>query len=596
MKRYLSRKPVSIVWIVLSACAVAAEPRVVAVPPCAAVRDMCVAADGEIRHYGRIFADGEVRRVCIASRDNGENWVTRPVVDGDVGAMVRSPYSGDWMYWRMLKDGKMQFLRSKTGPGDTSPEIMDFPWSNLELRQLLPLRSRRRWVAAFSDVACTRDGCYNATVALSDDDGWNWRRIDLKPVAGVERMAEGDQRPHWFNNGCEPSVVELSDGTLLMALRTSGPHAAFSRSTDGGETWSNGTPDSAFWQANTMPYLFRLKDGRLLFIWNNTQMLPTRSATEYPELKEWELAGRGESAFTNRDALHAAISEDDGRTWIGFREIILNPVRNAADFRELGNDPAQEHDKSVHQTQALELPNGKVLLALGQNVAARRIVILDPAWLYETSRAEDFRCGLANLSTHLYVKSLTGGWRGWAGHCAWNRASGAMMVRDPDTCLSTKREVLQLCRITDPRLVSDRQGVVWNFPAERKGRFEAECRIDGEGFRLALTDHWINPCDETNPRKSPVVFEIMPDRVGRGVWQRLVCEWDGDAETVSLACGKLVVKGRMKACPRFGLSYLHLQTLASGFDPKGAYFRDFSMTGFPLADSVACHKGLPKGR
>ena len=71
----------------------AADPRVVAVPPCAAVRDMCVTADGEIRHYGWKMVDGEKRRVYIASRDNGENWITRLAAKDDVGAMVES--SGD---------------------------------------------------------------------------------------------------------------------------------------------------------------------------------------------------------------------------------------------------------------------------------------------------------------------------------------------------------------------------------------------------------------------------------------------------------------------------------------------------------------------
>ena len=565
----------------LAAHAVAAgeAPRVVAVPPNCAARDMCVTADGEIRHYGWVWADGERRRVYIASRDNGENWTMHRAAERDVGAMVKSPYGGDWIYWRMRTGHKTEFVRSKVGPGDENPEVTDSPWSHLELRQLLPMRSRRRWVAAFSDVACTKDGCYNATVALSDDDGRSWRRIDLKPVAGVERMSCGDRRPHWFNNGCEPSVAELKDGTLLLAARTSGPHAAFYRSTDGGETWSEGTPNPSFWQANTMPYLFRLRDGRLLFIWNNTQMLPTRDASEYPELDAMTLSGQWESVFTNRDVLHAAISEDDGRTWKGFREIILNPIRNASDFRELGNDPVQEHDKSVHQTQAVELPDGKVLLALGQNVAARRIVKFDPDWLCETSRQDDFRHGLAGLSTHLYVKSLTGGWRGWAGHCAWNRAPGAMIVRDPDTDKNTVREVLQLCRIPDPRLVSDRQGIVWNFPAARKGRFETECRIDGEGFRLALTDHWINPCDETNPQRSPVVCEVTASRLGRGMWCRLVCEWDSDAGRATLRAGERVIgEVKLRTVPRFGLSYVHLQTLATSCDPKGAYFRSFSMS------------------
>ena len=557
----------------------AAEPRVVAVQPCAAVRDLCVTADGEIRHYGwRAEKDGR-RRVYIASR-NGFDWTTHAAAADDVGPMAKSPYGGGWLYWRKKSDGKMQLVRSKTGPGDTRPETADYPWSQLELRQLLAMKSRRRWVAAFSDVTCANDDCYHATVALSDDDGLSWRRVDLKPVPNVERLAPGDRRPHWFNNGCEPTVAELKDGTLLLAVRTSGPHAAFYRSSDGGETWSPGTPDPAFWQANTMPYLFRLRDGRLLFVWNNTQMLPTRDAAEYPELDEATLAGKWESVFTNRDALHAAISEDDGKTWRGFREIILNPIRNASDFRQLGNLPLEEFDKSVHQTQALELPDGKVLLALGQNVASRRLVVFDPQWLCETGREEDFRHGLANLSTHLYVKSLTGGWRGFAGHCAWNRAPGAMLVRDPDTGKRTSREVLQLCRIADPRLVSDRQGIVWNFPAARKGRFETECRIDGEGFRLALTDHWINPCDETNPRKSPVVLELTRDVLGGGVWHKVSCMWDSETKRVTLEVdGKCLQACEMKSVPAFGLSYVHLQTLAEGTDSRGAYFRHFKMSG-----------------
>ena len=65
--------------------------------------------------------------------------------------------------------------------------------------------------------------------------------------------------------------------------------------------------------------------------------LPKRDPSEYPELWEPELEGRAETVFTNRDALHAAISEDDGKTWIGFREVALDPIRNRADFRSFRN-------------------------------------------------------------------------------------------------------------------------------------------------------------------------------------------------------------------------------------------------------------------
>jgi len=555
-------------------------PVVVAVPPTFAARDMCVTAGGEIRHYGQAPVGGEAVRVYIASRDNGLNWTTCRAAAGDVEAMVQSPWSGDWL---SFKGGNpVTLVRSKTGPGDTHAERTALPWKRLELRQLQPLKSRRRWLAAFSNTVCENGECYHAATAYSDDDGRTWTRTDLKPVADVARLAAGDKRPHWFNDGCEPTFAELADGTLLLCVRTSGPHAAFYRSSDGGATWGEGRPDPAFWQANTMPYFFRLKDGRLLFVWNNTAMLPTRDASEYPELGEGELTGQWETVFTNRDALHAAISDDDGKTWKGFREIFLNEIRNAGDFRELGNLPWEERDKSVHQTQALELPDGKVLLAFGQSVAARRLVVFDPDWLLETKRHEDFSRGLGGISNHLYVRSLSGGWRGWAGHCAWNRLVGATLVRDPDTDnppaggKRSYREVLQLCRIRDPRLVSDRQGVVWNFPAARKGMVTLDCRIVGAGFRLTLADHWMNPCDETGPSLSPLSVPVDWPALHAAGWHKLVVGWDCETGEARLAVdGKTVETRPLASAPRFGLSYLHLQTLAEDMDARGTYFRGF---------------------
>lgn len=167
------------------------------------------------------------------------------------------------------------------------------------------LVERWRWVAAFSDVRCEDGACYRAAVALSDDDGDTWRYVPVPPLKGVPRQGPGDRRPRWYNDGCEPSVVERHDGSLLMALRTSSGHHAFSASRDGGETWSEPRENPAFWATNTMPYLFRLKDGRLLFFWNNTVPLPTRDAAEYPELATdaATLAGVWETVFTNRDVL-----------------------------------------------------------------------------------------------------------------------------------------------------------------------------------------------------------------------------------------------------------------------------------------------------
>ena len=559
-------------------------PKIVATQPNYAVYDLCRTADGEIRHYGWQMVGGEKRRVYIASRDNGLSWTTCLAKDGEAGYMEKSPESGDWIGFDSKKP-KRVVLRSKIGPGDPNPERIDlpWPWSNFFVRHLIHLKTRNRWIAAISDCRCEGKECYHAAVAISDDDGRTWKWVQVQPVKDVARMHPGDKRPHWYNDGCEPTVVELKDGTIWMCVRTSGEHHAFYTSKDGGETWSDGKPHPAFWAANTMPYLFRLSDGRLLFFWNNTAMLPTRDLSEYPELDKVTSEGVWETVFTNRDALHAAISDDDGKTWRGFREIALTEPRNASDFRELGNDPAQEHDKSVHQTQALELPGGKVLLAYGQNSAARRIAIFDPDWLLETTREEDFRTGLGNISNHLYVKSLSGGWRGWAGHCAWNRMPGATLVRDPDTdnpppgAKRSVREVLQLARVRDPRLVSERQGIVWNFPAARKGKVTIVCRVVGAGFRLTLADHWMNPCDEVGPLRSPFSMPITSKELpGTSAWHVLSASWDEDAGTVTLTVDeKELANYQLASLPPFGLSYLHLQTLAKEADAEGSYFRSF---------------------
>lgn len=561
------------------------EPVIVGVPPIYAGHDLCTTADGAIRHYGQEMHRGKVTRVYVESRDGGLTWKTFPADPKDVGAVFKSPWSDVWVGFTNRdsidpnRNRGVFAARSRLGPGDTAAELVSLGRSDYACTRLIAIPSRRRWLASFVELTCRRDGGYGAATAYSDDDGRTWRFQDLPGVRDVRRRNPGSARDHWYCSGCEPALIELKDGSILMCLRTSGPHAAFLRSTDGGETWGAPWTDSRFWQANTRPEFLRLRDGRLLFVWNNTQLLPELDPTLTPQ------GERGVAGFTNRDALHAAISEDDGKTWIGFRELALSEYRNSVDWRELGNDDAQEKDKSVHQTQMLELAGGKVLIAYGQNVSTRRLAIFDPAWLYETKRMDSFRQGLAHVSHHLYLRSATGGWRGWAGHCAWNRIPGAAMVLNPDISLSNRGDVLQLGRLRDPRLYSDRAGLVWNFPAAKKGAASVNCRIVGEGFRFTLSDHWMNPCDETNPALQPVSEKITSTEAPcrRPIaalkdWHNVAIEWDCAAGTWRLLSdGHELRSGQLAWVPAAGFSYLHLQTLAEGNDPDGTHFRNFTM-------------------
>ena len=556
-------------------------PKVVAVQPAHTHKEMCTMPDGEIRYYGRDIVDGNVRNVYMSSRDRGLSWKTVLQRNDDYGPMVKCPWAN--YYLKVIgpakEGGVMRCLRTQDGPtGKVGLRLTDTTSRSLAFfRPMQPLEKSRRWIMA---GARTIDGVARPALSISSDDGETWHEVIVTNAVSADRILYHDKSMRWNNGCCEPTIVELSNGDLLMAVRATFRHHYIYTSKDGGDTWSDPSPAPMFYASNTMPTFLRLKDGRILFFWNNSEPLPKRDPSEYPEMNRFERAGMCETVFTNRDALHAAISEDDGRTWIGFREVALNAIRNREDFREYMNLPWREHDKSVHQTQPMELPDNKILLPYGQGASAR-ICIFDLAWLYETDRHEDFKNGLDGLSNFLYVKSLIGNFRGWSGHCAFNRVPGALLARDPDTDTTTQREVLKICRVRDERMVSERQGVVWNFPAGLKGRLEIECRVDGEGFQLALCDRWFNPCDDFVDEESPLAVPVTADTLGGPRrWAKIVLTWDWKAKTALLECDGRKKSFMLKTTgfSPFGPSYMHLQTLAEKADPEGAYFRYFRKT------------------
>ena len=562
------------------------EPKIVAEQPNHTHKEMVMMPDGEIRYYGADLVGKEKRKVYLSSRDRGLSWTTKLWLDG-WGPMAYCPW-GDFYYTMdfISEDGgRMRFMRSRRGPDDPDRTFVKTDVGTLDFfRPMQPCEKNRLLIfggARYVKDEATGRAWERPALAISSDDGATWREVVVtNAVTTGGRRLFNDKALRWDNGCCESTVVELSTGELWMACRATLRHHQLYKSKDGGRTWSGPEPMLGFYASNTMPTFLKLRDGRILFFWNNTEPLAKRDAVEYPELLPQENAGRCETVFTNRDALHVAISDDDGRTWKGFREVALNPIRNRADFREYGNARVSEYDKSVHQTQPMEMPGGKILLPYGQG-ASRRICIFDLRWIEEKGRYDEFRWGLDGLSNHLYLKSLNGNIRGWSGHCAFNRIPGAALVREPDTGASTARECLQVCRIRDERLVGDLQGVAWNFPAAKRGRLELVCRADGEGVRLAICDRWINPGDEHVADYAAFSLPIDAKTLGgAGQWKTLTVTWDWDRKTAHATCGGFskVITFRTEGLSPFGPSYLHLQTLAKGHDPKGVYFRSFKMT------------------
>ena len=432
------------------------------------------------------------------------------------------------------------------------------------------IKSKNRLAVTAQSV---RDGEYHPIFIYSDDGGESWTVVELKSAPKYE-VIYPSVSPRWENNGSEPIFCECPDGRLMMLVRTSLDYFYLYYSSDGGQSWTDGEL-SPFHGTLTTPYFLKLSDGRTLLFWNNTQPLPeVNQANELPTHDEG-FVRVGEDVFTNRDVSHAAIS-DDCVHWTGLRELYLNGIRNNPDFRTQGGMKSSA-DKSVHQFQAIELPYGKVLVAVGQNSASRKLVMFDPNWLYEKERSEDFREGMGNLTTHMYVKSLSGDFVefGHPGHCAWNRTNGALLVPNPDM---DGTEVLQICRITDPRLFSEKQGAVWNFPCCKKGSIEIGMRIEGEGVKIALCDRWFNPIDEYAGEQSPFSFKLTPDTMLRGEWYDVRIDFDVDLKLAYVYLDDKKLFGvRMKSAPDHGISYIHLQTDAETMDYKGTLISGLNM-------------------
>ena len=551
-------------------------PVKVGVPPENAFHGLVRLPDGVLRHYGyRGPQRAPSEHIYIFSRDNGLTWDNDGVVlSGDASTdesgppPAQNPGTGSWIRVASKRDGTWA-MRGGQGIDGPYEKVKVDSGHYIMIRQPLFLKSRKRiLVTGHRSWQEGNIASFQTCVLYSDDDGRSWK-VSKVPMGPRHRAEPPHAKTRWENNALEATVAELGDGRLWMLLRTSQDYLYESFSSDGGETWSK-PEQSRFFSTLTMPTLFRISDGRLLLLWCNTTPLPEVDRTGDLTIRPEQRTGLWEDVFTNRDAIHAAISSDDGKSWRGFRELYLNPLRNEPDFATSGGN-ITSLDKSVHQSQAVELPGGKVLVAFGQHPLVRSMVIFDPDWLLQTTRADSLANGLEAWSTHKYVEGIKG-------HCAYNRNPGSSLVDHPD---KPGRRALHVRRPLDKSLVCDIDGAVWNFPAGYAGNLTVRIKLapDGQGGRLALLDRWFNPTDTLACRQAMYCIEF--DGGGRtnagqalepGRWHELRLEWD-DCRTAEC---RLYVDGQpspqnlalLMPGPN-GISYVHIQSASSGKDLAG---------------------------
>ena len=553
-------------------------PRFVGRPPSDALMGLCRLPDGELRHYNyglqadpahRLDGDqSEDNPFYIASADSGLTWERRRLPKGTLAADERSPISGE--YIRLMNRGAdgIAVARSRAGIDGSYDVKKIWPQSGGWMRPAVFVHRGRKILVGCRFPEKGKPG-FRTGAFFSNDDGITWNLSNL--VAAPPHVAGGiHQSVRWQNGGMEPTFLELNDGRIWMLMRTSQDTHYESFSLDGGETWDEPRP-SRFYATITMPTLGRLSDGRILLLWNNTTPLPEVARDEHDDSarRSGVLEGYQEDVFTNRDAIHAAISADEGRTWRGFRELYLDPRRAARDYGDTGGS-----DRGLHQNQFVQVEGGAVLASVGQHWLHRSLLLFHPDWLLEKRRANAFENGLEDWCVHMYIKGIRG-------HCAYNREPGAGLIPHPRV---SGRKVLQIRRQKNIALVSENQGAIWNFPACRAGVFTARVMFvpGGQGGRISLLDRWVNPSDVFSDRYSMFNLLVRGDGAGAGStkltpgkWHGIRLEWD-DLSDPGRNHGRTYIDGTLQPEPLAlnhssvnGIGYVHLLSVAERTDDRG---------------------------
>ncbi len=351
-------------------------------------------------------------------------------------------------------------------------------------------------------------GLFDVVCLYSEDLGKSWKTSNnLKiPVESTQVTRYG---------AVEPNAIELKNGKIWMLIRTNKGFLFESFSDDSGKTWQP-PKQTSFITSDSPATTVRLSDGRILMLWSGNQ--------RYDDDRSYANGGR--------EALHAVISKDDGRTWKGFREVLVSPA--SSDTRG---------DRGTAYPSAIEAPNGKIVFVSGQ-AGERVITVFDPDWLEETGASDDFSGGLVQWT-------LFG-------------TDGATMLSSVN-----KRSAL-LIRSRKHETKSDTEAV-WNFPMTSKGELIMEIipNSGSKGINLALSDHF-SVSNDAEASKNAVVNFSLTDITTPA---RVKVLWDMKKQKAAIYLNNkfLTEKPFQRKSLQGGLNYLRLGTPGISSDENGYY-------------------------
>lgn len=376
-------------------------------------------------------------------------------------------------------------------------------------------------------------GCNETTVIYSDDHGQRWRQIKQPIQAPAYKGYNGNNY-----GACEPVIEPLKDGSIWMLMRSQTGFLYESMSYDNGENWLEGRA-SRFNSSHGPPALFRHENGWLIVVWNNFE-LPSR------------IDGRG--VYGGRDALHIAVSADDGKTWRGFREIYRDAYRN--------DSPPRKGDRGTAYPLGSYTKDGKIAVLSGQGEGRRKVSLIEPKWVIADKASTDFSNGLEEWHVYKPFGPIENWWR--------DRMMGCRLVQNPvDPTLRS----LQIGKPDD----NDADGAVWNFPNGWKGsvRVQLMLRKGFQGGVICLNDRMFDPTDDNGQRFAIFAVDftdayklsdiaLKPDQ-----WYDLTLKWDLSEKTCRASIDGKTVPLAMKNKTLNGISYIRFRSLAKAIDNAG---------------------------
>ncbi|MEE3373184.1 MAG: sialidase family protein [Planctomycetota bacterium] len=278
-------------------------------------------ADGRLLNWWSAGKQGSQRAHGRYSDDEGASWTPErelfsfPSDRGNCGTgyvSIRDRSGGTHLFgldyvgtgaagfddWENSKSFIYHVMSRDSGATWSRPQRCDFGFLYTgAVNAAIQTRSGRLLVP-LSYYSRRKTGKFVSKLSISDDLGTTWR-----PSVGECVVDSGG---HLLESGaCEPICVELSDGRIWMLMRTQTGYQHEAFSADGGDRWSQPKP-SRFVSSNSPGALLRMQSGDLVLVWSNC-MSPTNE-------------GQVLTSY-DRQILAAAVSEDDGKTWQGYREI-----------------------------------------------------------------------------------------------------------------------------------------------------------------------------------------------------------------------------------------------------------------------------------